>query len=408
MTGSQFTQSTSSTPNYDLASIRQLLMAAFTPEELCRFCQDRPLFRPIIDRFGLRHGLDDMVDEAIVYCEIRQLWPELLAEMEQEYPRQYERFEPYILPSSSVHPEQTYRQALLERMERIWIEGYMAKSLEGMVPLRLCLEERPDLVDHGWKDRWELADQPAGAPPTGKQITEIWAEMGQARQSLLVVGEAGSGKTITLLELAQDVLADARQDPSAPMPVYLTLATWGEAQLDLATWVVEQLHARYDITPRYGRRWVKEDRLLLLLDGLDEVKAIHQQECVTAINHFRRTYDLTGIVVCSRLEAYEALDIRLRLGRAILVQLLTSQQVQDCLEKGGSRLAGLLALLRQDTSLQKLAQTPLMLSVMQRAYEDLPIETQATDSFSSTEARRRHLFDTYVHRMFRRREVKHE
>ena len=38
--------------SYDTATIRQLLLAAFTSEELRRFCYDRPTFRPILSRFG--------------------------------------------------------------------------------------------------------------------------------------------------------------------------------------------------------------------------------------------------------------------------------------------------------------------------------------------------------------------
>ena len=78
---------------YNLATIRKLLHAAFTAEELRRFCWDRPLFRPIVDRFSPRHGLDDMVDEALVYCETELLLAEILLEVQAEKPRQYARFE---------------------------------------------------------------------------------------------------------------------------------------------------------------------------------------------------------------------------------------------------------------------------------------------------------------------------
>lgn len=37
---------------HNLATIRSLLLAAFTAEDLRRFCQAHPSFRPIVDRFG--------------------------------------------------------------------------------------------------------------------------------------------------------------------------------------------------------------------------------------------------------------------------------------------------------------------------------------------------------------------
>jgi len=80
---------------YRIAAIRTLLMAAFTDKELRRFCYDRPSFRPIVDRFGPRQGLDDMVDEAITYCEKRLLFNQLLNEVRCYNPAQYKRCGPY-------------------------------------------------------------------------------------------------------------------------------------------------------------------------------------------------------------------------------------------------------------------------------------------------------------------------
>jgi hypothetical protein len=77
---------------YNVATIRQLLFAAFTAEELPRFLRDRPLFRPITYRFGPNYGFDDMVNEVIEYVSEQFLWEELLAEVEGVSPRQYARF----------------------------------------------------------------------------------------------------------------------------------------------------------------------------------------------------------------------------------------------------------------------------------------------------------------------------
>ena len=51
-------------PQPNIAKIRQLLLAAFTPEELRRFCQDRPDFRVITKRFGPGQGKQDQGRQA--------------------------------------------------------------------------------------------------------------------------------------------------------------------------------------------------------------------------------------------------------------------------------------------------------------------------------------------------------
>jgi formylglycine-generating enzyme required for sulfatase activity len=78
----------------DLETVRNLLSAAFTPKDLRRFCLERSVFRPIVDLFGPDPSLRDMVDEVIDYCRVRLLWPELLAAVRTENPRQYARFAP--------------------------------------------------------------------------------------------------------------------------------------------------------------------------------------------------------------------------------------------------------------------------------------------------------------------------
>jgi hypothetical protein len=87
---------TNKAPEYNLATTRELLLAAFTAEELRRFCHDRPTFYPIVDRFGPEYGLDDMVDEVITYCEKHLLFDELLAEIKEYNPKQYARFAPRV------------------------------------------------------------------------------------------------------------------------------------------------------------------------------------------------------------------------------------------------------------------------------------------------------------------------
>lgn len=91
------------THTYDLAACRQLLVAAFTPSTLRRFCSDNLPLRPIVDLFSHVDGLDDMVDKVVEYCEKQLLWDELLVKVAEYNPRQYARFEYSLqIPGSNV------------------------------------------------------------------------------------------------------------------------------------------------------------------------------------------------------------------------------------------------------------------------------------------------------------------
>jgi formylglycine-generating enzyme required for sulfatase activity len=83
---------TNQTQDHNIATIHQLLLAAFTPEELRRFCYKRPTFRPIVDLFGPGLGFTDMVDRVVEYCDRHVLLDQLLTEVAQTNPRQYARF----------------------------------------------------------------------------------------------------------------------------------------------------------------------------------------------------------------------------------------------------------------------------------------------------------------------------
>ncbi|MGQ9873605.1 hypothetical protein [Leptodesmis sp.] len=89
-----------------------------------------------------------------------------------------------------------------------------------------------------------------------------------------------------------------------------------------------------------GRKWIAEQQLLLLLDGLDEVKINRQEACVEAINQFTRKYGQTEMVVCSRIADYESLSHRLQLRGAIYIRSLTPEQVEQYLDNVGEPLAG--------------------------------------------------------------------
>lgn len=223
-------------------------------------------------------------------------------------------------------------------------------------------------------------------------------------RALLILGAPGSGKTVTLLQLARDLISQAEQDESfgQPVPVVFNLSTWTEGQ-PLIDWLVAELSAKYQIPRRIGRPWLENNRLLPLLDGLNEVKPADRAACVEAINQFGAEFGLSGLVVCSRLEEYTSLPVRLKLNGAIRLQPLTLEQVYDYLEAAGSRLDALRTALEEDEGLQTLAQTPLTLGIMTLAYQDMPAEALAGQARDTIEARRKHLFDTYLGRMFKRK-----
>jgi len=155
------------------------------------------------------------------------------------------------------------------------------------------------------------------------KIIDIFNEAGG---DLLILGEPDSGKTLTLLNLAYNLATLAEQErddnlTTSPIPVVFNLSSWTKKRKSIANWLIDQLDAEYQIPKKIGRMWVNNQQLLLLLDGLDEVKKKYRSECVKILNHFHHHYGLVKIVVCCRTVEYGALPVRLKLQDAIVVRL---------------------------------------------------------------------------------------
>jgi energy-coupling factor transporter ATP-binding protein EcfA2 len=227
---------------------------------------------------------------------------------------------------------------------------------------------------------------------------DVFDEMGK---TLLIMGEPGSGKTTLLLELARDTIARAEEDVKHRiLPVVFNLSSWRDTK-PIADWLVDDLIAKYYIPKETASDWVKNDDLLPLLDGLDEVLPERREACTCAINDFRREHGLTPLAVCCRTEDYEALTTRLNLGGAVSLQPLTEEQVDDYLDQAGQELAALRTALKDDLILYELAQTPLMLSIMTLAYRGMSVHD--LQPLGTIDARRKHIFDNYVERMLQPR-----
>ena len=313
--------------------------------------------------------------------------------------------------------ENRNRQILLNKVRNYWIKGVLETSLHGKALIELGLEERLNAVVRPWGLAWERNDMRSPGEiqemhsqplPPGTHLIDKFDELGAGR-TLLILGEPGSGKTITLLELTKDLIERTELDLTQPIPVVFNLSSWSShkqtlAQQNSATsfvnWLVQELHTKYQVSKEIGQTWVKQQQLLLLLDGLDEVSAKQRQGCVDALNHFNQDYGQTEIVVCSRIKDYNALSTHLRFQAAIYLQPLTLPQIDRYLTTAGSKLAALNTALHTNATLQELAQSPLMLNIMTLAYQNIAIEELPSQNLQEL---CHHLFNTYIEQMFNRR-----
>jgi energy-coupling factor transporter ATP-binding protein EcfA2 len=294
------------------------------------------------------------------------------------------------------------RKVLLSKVKEYWIEGVLEKSLQTKAMIELGLEKRSDAVERPFSGFEELPEESRQILPTGTDATKVFNQIGEGR-TLLILGEPGAGKTITLLKLAENLITRAEEDPSRLIPVVFNLSSWRSKRQTIADWLVQELWSKYQVPKEVGKDWVKNQQLLLLLDGLDEVKDDRREACVEAINQFMQEHGQTEMVVCSRIADYEVLSNRLQLRGAVYIRSLTTAQVNQYLDTAGEQLQAVKSLLTEDTALQELAKSPLTLSIMTLAYQGKKVEE--LPQTGSVEARREHLFNSYIERMLQRKGI---
>lgn len=276
------------------------------------------------------------------------------------------------LQSRTDSRELGIRARALKRLESGWISLFLEPSIEGNAPMCLPLRFTPTRVEHpGIEEAASILEECDRELEPKTSINKVFDESGH---SLLVLGQPGSGKTTLLLQLSKHLHGLAAADPSQPIPVFLRLASWNRwwgvlsGEHAFERWLVHQMKLSYFIDKNFGREWLRTGKVILLLDGLDEVATDKaRRSCHNAI-HGLTTRLQGGLVVSSRIEEYLALN-RLPMNFAVEALPVTEPQVLQYIATipTARRLA---SALKNDPSAIDILTTPFALTLALSAYSN--------------------------------------
>ena len=244
--------------------------------------------------------------------------------------------------------------------------------------------------------------------PSETKIIDIY-DQDKIKGRFLILGAPGSGKTTTLLQLAQVLINRAQDDINQPIPVLLNLSSWKKDKQSIKDWIIDDMHQKYGVDEDDGEKWLEKAVIIPLLDGLDEIASARQGLCVEKINDFLEfSIWSSPLVVCSRSEEYQLLSDKdqsrgqikkLNLNSAVILRPLTQKQIKNYLRP--TEEEQLWQSFKENESLMELAKTPLLLNIIVTSWSD--INLSELQKLSDSKQRLSCLLNVYIQKMLKRK-----
>lgn len=180
---------------------------------------------------------------------------------------------------------------------------------------------------------------------------------------LLLLGEPGAGKTISLLLFARDSILRRVKDSSQPLPILGIVPTWNyKEQPSIAEWLQSSFNS-----PNNVKEILNSGKGLLLLDGLDELLPDDGDTRDPQLFFVQKLPKDNQIVLTCRTHTIGFLAGEINLRGAVALSPLTDTQIFAYL----SAFPFLLDMVSKNKILKKMLNTPIMLALFTEAYHDI-------------------------------------
>lgn len=305
-----------------------------------------------------------------------------------------------------VDPLAEAADALAHAVQARWQREEEQRQVHDPVPLPVRWRPVPDDLRDDWAN---IGAVPSGATAepidlAGQldQVVEVYRRIRSGR--LVVLGQAGSGKTVLTTRLVLDLLADRR--PGDPVPVVVSLGSWDPTGVGLRDWLAEHLVRDHPGLAAPGpsgatlaAALVDAHRVLPVLDGFDELADGLHRPALAALNATTLPLVLTSRAAEYRA-AVAATDV-LTSAAAVELADLTAGDLADYLPRTTRRAVWQPVIdevrAHPDGAVAAALRTPLMVSLARRIYSDAPDHDPADLlAVGDREAIERHLLGSVV------------
>ncbi|GAB1539495.1 hypothetical protein NUACC21_21620 [Scytonema sp. NUACC21] len=197
-------------------------------------------------------------------------------------------------------------------------------------------------------------------------------------QYLMVLGGPGAGKSTFLRRIGLEALKGKMSKyQHRSIPVYVELKRLNSNIIDLNKVIAEELqNLGFPSSQKFAINFLKQGKLLILLDGLDEVPKANLIAVINAIQDFVTRYDQNRYIASCRIAAHRSTWHRFR---DIELADFDDEQIQEFIrnwfqseldrETGTAEKCWETLNNRSNVAAKELAQTPLLLTFLCMVYD---------------------------------------
>ena len=135
---------------------------------------------------------------------------------------------------------------------------------------------------------------------------QLGIEVANKKQYLMVLGGPGAGKSTFLRKMGLEALKVKKGGfKHSCIPVFIELKRFTSSEINIEKFIIEEFRiCNFPDPEKFTAKALEQGKLLILLDGLDEVPSQNLNETINQIQNFVDKYDQNRFIASCRTAAY--------------------------------------------------------------------------------------------------------